>query len=113
MHMHIGARNGTTFPALKKGGEILPHIYMGLLNWLHDRRVVDLQNTVKLMASDLKVLQGHQDLLETKFNSVNAKLSRRSAPKEEESDEGSELEELIKSFGGELPIELRQKYKKP
>lgn len=113
MHMHIGAGKEHVIPRAKEEPRDRPYTNMGLLNWLHDRRVVDLQNQLKLMASDIKVMQAHADLIETKFNSLNAKLSRKTAPKEEEPEEMGDLEEMIKAFGGELPIELRQKYKKP
>jgi len=78
---------------------------MGLFNWLHDRRVVEIQNTIKLIESELRILHSRIDTLESHIASLRGHINRLKdapakklrAPRDDEDDE-EEINPEVKAF---------------
>lgn len=84
---------------------------MGLINWWKDKRLNE-------MIADIKRCEARINTLEMNFASMINRMNRilgsrkRQSEEEDEEDQGGNMEQIIKAFGGDVPIEMREKYKR-
>lgn len=81
--------------------------------FLQDRYRIILEGELKRIEGELTLLRGEFEILKTNMANlrgmVNRKLSGNKA--EEEGPNVSDMDAIIKAFGGQVPIELTEKYK--
>lgn len=97
---------------------------MGLINWFKDKIILSLEHDVKLLQADIARLDSELDSMRSSIASVRrqgykrAKKDDDDEDDDEDSGDGYSEKQMLKdlaavraAFGGELPIELREKYK--
>lgn len=86
---------------------------MGLINWFKDKVILSIEHDLALLKARMEGFELNIEQMKAQIISVRQKAYRK---KEEETDLDSatqtlkDLEEVRRAFGGDLPIELREKY---
>lgn len=88
---------------------------MGLINWLKDKIILQIEHDVKLLQADIKRLESMMEGLDSKIISVRQRAYKQQKSSEEEDNGPSlaqEIQQMKEMFGGSLPIELQERLKR-
>ncbi len=83
---------------------------MGLINWLKDKVVMQLEHDIRLMRADIEGINAQMETLRSQIASVRT-MKRRKSEENEEIDSDTDLSAIRKAFGGDIPIEFSQRMK--
>lgn len=84
---------------------------MGLINWIKDKYFLTLEHEVKLLKAEIITIYAELERNRSTLASFRSKLWR-DPPKQETSDPQTDFAEIQRRFGGDVPIELAEKYNK-
>lgn len=84
---------------------------MGLINWFKDKVILSLEHDLALLKARMEGFELNIEQLKAQIISVRQKAYRKKEEFESDTDQvAKDLEEVRRAFGGDLPIELREKY---
>lgn len=88
---------------------------MGLINWFKDKAFRQLEHQVALQDARMEAIELRMQQLKGQIISVRRTKSRdeddEQRPENPNNQMMKDLEEVRRAFGGDLPIELIEKYK--
>ncbi len=86
---------------------------LGLINWFKNKVILSLEHDVEMLKVRCDGLDMQIQGLKSQINSVRT-MKRRKVEEsgEDEDSDFSEVEKIRQAFGGDIPIELVEKYNK-
>jgi len=82
---------------------------MGLINWFKDKVVMSMEHDIRLIKAEM---QGYQMQIEQLKSQIISLRQKKYQQQEENISPQASLDEIQRAFGGQLPIELAEKYKR-
>lgn len=88
---------------------------MGLINWFKDKIIYRMEHDIALMAARMEGFELQIDQLKAQIASVRQRSYKQSEPQPDQSNNepsSKDWDEIRTAFGGSIPIELVEKYKR-
>jgi len=85
---------------------------MGLINWFKDKVILHIEHDLALLSARQDGMDMRVEQLQSQIISIRQKRNNVKPEQEEGISQKDAYDQIVKAFGGDVPIELLEKYKK-